>query len=277
MLVNHLYYSSIRGVSWIAPDVAYSMWFSRVFHYPLFKILIIPGNHTLFSLWRTYASLDLSIDSHGRTTLPSPRRLIFPSVTYFTQRRPDPDVPAFPRLRSKTGLDDLAAKAAFPTLSLMYRDDWDDFAKMQMPFLMERVVIADRGAAARARNRPTDQPLFSAPFDGLEASNYWWEPIRRMMVGFVQLEEESQKKSKFTTQRAVKYVVTYLSTQEKATGPKLRDEDHRLLVKALKELESRSGFEVNIVPADARWLDRMKILARSTVSNHTGLGLRHGV
>lgn len=228
-------------------------------------LIFAPDNHTLFSLWRTYSSLDLSIDSHGRTTLPPPRRLFFPSVTYFTQRRPDPDVPTFPRLRSKTGVDDLAAKAAFPTLSLMYRDDWDDFAKMQVPFLMERVVIADRGAAARARSSPTDQPVFSPPFDGMEASSYWWEPIRRTMAGFVQFEENSQKKSKFMTQRAVKHVVTYLSTQEKETGPKLRDEDHRLLVKTLKRLESR-GFEVNVVPANAGWLDRMKILVRSTVS-----------
>lgn len=147
----------------------------------------------------------------------------------------------------------------------MYSDDWDDFAKMQTPYLMERVVIADRGAAARARDGSTDQPLFSPPFDEMEASSYWWEPIRRTMAGFVQLEE-SQKKSTFTMQKTAKYVVTYLSTQEKSTGPKLRDEDHRLLVKVLKDLESRSGFEVNIVSSDTGWLDRMKILTRSTVS-----------
>jgi len=131
--------------------------------------------------------------------------------------------------------------------------------------VMERVVVADRGAAARARRGPADQPVFSPPFENMEASSHWWEPIRRMMAGFVRLGEEGEKKGKFTAQKAVKYVVTYLSTQENGTGPKLRDEDHQRLVRALKDLESRHGFEVNVVPANAEWLTRMKILTRSTI------------
>jgi hypothetical protein len=146
----------------------------------------------------------------------------------------------------------------------MYREDWDDFAQMHIPFVLERVVVADRGAAARAHKK---QPVFS-PYEDMEASRYWFEPVRKMMTGFLQVPEEKQKKSKSgAAVIETKPVVTYLSTQDKGTGPRLREEDHELLVKTLKTLHEAHGYEVNVVPTNVGWLERMKILVRSTVSD----------
>lgn len=174
----------------------------------------------------------------------------------------------FPRIRSKTGVDELAAKAAFPTLALTYRDDWEDYARMQIPFVLERVVIADRGAAARAVTSESNQPVFSPPFDNFKASDHWWEPIRRLMLGSLRVTEERDRESSslVKAQAAVKPVITYFSTQEKGTGPRLSESDHNALVEALKSFKKQSGFEVNVVPANARWSERMKLLVRSTVS-----------
>ena len=233
-------------------------------------ILVLPDNHTLISLWRTYANLDPSIDSQGRTTLAPPRRLFFPYVPYFTQKRLNLnlDDPKFPRIRSKTGVDELATKAAFPALSLLHQEDWDDFANMQIPFVLERVVIADRGATARARSVGDEQPIFSPPFIAMRSSPYWWEPIRRMMTEFCRFPGEWDKKSnsQLKPQVEAKPIVTYLSTQEKPTGPRIGDAEHQTLVKALKEFGYHYGCEVNVVPGDAKWIERMRILVRSTVS-----------
>jgi hypothetical protein len=144
----------------------------------------------------------------------------------------------------------------------MYREDWDDFAQMHIPFVLERVVIADRGAAVRHGG---SEPVFSPPFEDIRASRHWWEPVRRMMTGFLQVPEEKRSKSAAAT-TFTKPVVTYLSTQEKVLGPRLRAEDHKLFVKALNKLHKAHGYEVNIVPANIGWTDRMKVLVRSTVS-----------
>jgi hypothetical protein len=145
----------------------------------------------------------------------------------------------------------------------MYREDWNDFAEMYIPFLLERVVVADRGAAARTRG---SQPVFSPPFEDMGASKDWWEPVRRRVTGFLQIPDESSRKSAEAA-TIMKPVVAYFSTQEKGSGPKLRDEDHLQLVKALNDFHRSYGHEVNVVPADARWTDRMRILVRSTVSD----------
>ena len=165
-------------------------------------------------------------------------------------------------------MDELAAKAAFPTLSLLHREDWEDFANMQIPFILERVVIADRGAAARVRSVGDEQPIFSPPFVAMETSPHWWEPIRRMMTEFCQLLDEQGKKSgsQLKPQAKIKPVVTYLSTQENPTGPRMGDAEHQTLVKALKEFGYHHGYEVNVVPSDAKWIERMRVLTRSTVS-----------
>jgi hypothetical protein len=85
-----------------------------------------------------------------------------------------------------------------------------------------------------------------------------------MMIEFLQVPEESKSAAAVTDTTPV---VTYLSTQEKGTGPRLSDADHQLLVQTLKTLHRAYGYEVNVVPANAGWTERMRILVRSTVSD----------
>ncbi|KAF7977347.1 hypothetical protein HWV62_4143 [Athelia sp. TMB] len=228
--------ASIPGVSWIGTDDDYS-------------------NHTLFTFWRMYASLDPSVDSQGRTTLALPRRLIWPSITYFTEPWPDPPIEGFPRIRAKTGVDDQTAKAAFPFLMQWYAEDWADFTKMRIPYVLERVLVADRSAAVRASNA---LPAFSGPFEDLAPmSSYWWEPIRRIMANFVRAVDEHKGKP-------LPPVVTYMVAQNKG-GVILRDQDHRTFEASLKKMGKQYGYEVNVIPSNAKWFERMSVLARTTV------------
>ncbi|KAF9450284.1 hypothetical protein P691DRAFT_665614 [Macrolepiota fuliginosa MF-IS2] len=232
----------IRGVSWMAADNS-------------------PHNSTLLSLWRTYSSLDPTIDSEGRTRLAPPHRLIFPHNSVFTDPNPEFEQHTIRRRRADTGFNPYLAKAAFPHLTVMYFEDFDDYSKMQVPFVFERLVVADREAASKALE--SSEPEFITPFDQLEASEFWWEPVRRTMESFLDLSEHSS--SSATTK-----VVTYIVTQDNDEGrsAKLKEEDHEKLVSALKKMERNTGCEVHIISDDTRrtaWIERMEAIVRSTV------------
>lgn len=214
------------------------------------------GNYTLFSLWRTYSALDMSL-SPDALTLPPPRRVFYPNVLTFMGERADPNEPIVVRQRSPSGFHPFLAKAAFPTLGLMYQEDWADYALLHAPFLIKRVVVADQGAARRAR---ADVPPFAVPLVELEASKGWWEPIRRNVARFLDVPEQAHKKAWLTKTETV---VTYLSRQDAARGPKLKEADHEALIEALKGL--RSGYTVHVISSEASWVERMTAIAQSTV------------
>jgi hypothetical protein len=153
--------------------------------------------------------------------------------------------------RSLTGFHPFLAKAAFPTLGINYRKDWEDYHSMQVPFILERVVIADRGAADRSGKTPA----FSSPFEDLHASKYWLEPIRRALVAYLDVPQDGKKKR----------VMTYLSRQG-LTGPRLKNADHEALVKELNKLGRRHGYEVVILSEKVSWDQRMTAIVQSTVS-----------
>ena len=173
--------------------------------------------------------------------------------------RPDPNGPVVPRSRSLSGFHPMLAKAALPTLGLMYAEDWADYVLLRSPFLLKRVVVADLGAARRARG---DVPPFAVPLLELEASKDWWEPIRRGVARVLNVPEEPPKKVWLGKQKTV---VTYLDRQGAVHGPKLRTSDHEALVKALRELGG--GFQVYVVSTKASWAERMRAIAQSTVSD----------
>ncbi|XP_006463383.1 hypothetical protein AGABI2DRAFT_208124 [Agaricus bisporus var. bisporus H97] len=235
----------IRGVSWMAADNT-------------------PHNSTLLSLWRTYSSLDPAIDSEGRTRLAPPHRLILPHHTFFTD--PDPEILDDVRRRRRvdTGFHPYLLKTAFPQLTVMYFEDFDDYAKMKVPFVFERLVIADRKAASDSLE--PSQPAFSPPFelDTTAASEFWLEPVRRPLEMFFDLGDED------VGMRKKKRVVTYIVTQDNEDGKnaKLRKEDHEKLVSGLKRMERNMGCEVNIVSDDTArtsWVERMGAILRSSV------------
>ena len=157
----------------------------------------------------------------------------------------------------------------------MYFQDLEDYEKMSVPYVLERVVVADRKAAAMSLERNGDDdddgevgPEFLTAFElggtreeeGVDEGE-WWEPIHRNMLEFLDLDQEEKKK---------KPVVTYIVSQDMERGPKLKAEDHARLVSLLQKMERKLGCQVNIINEDTRrtsWIERMEAIVRSTVSS----------
>ncbi|BEJ16657.1 hypothetical protein CspHIS471_0600580 [Cutaneotrichosporon sp. HIS471] len=125
----------------------------------------------LFGIWRTYSSLDPSINAAGATQLPVPARIIFPFV-------------------NAGGWNDYAKmnsflmRAIFPSVSFEYRNDWHDRVDTERPFKYDRVVIADRAAAFRGPEFAKTWRTASEAAT-LGGSRYWWAPVRRNLLEFV--------------------------------------------------------------------------------------------
>ncbi|KAF8644907.1 hypothetical protein AX16_008190 [Volvariella volvacea WC 439] len=235
----------IRGVSWLAADPT-------------------PHNSTLFALWRMYTSLDPSIDSLGRTILPPPHRLILPHTRTFSDPDPPPEKHWIERARSDTGFHPYLLKAAFPHLTVMYQEDWEDYHLMQVPYVFERLVVADRAAAEDELQ--LGQPSYSPPFE-LEGSDYWWEPIRKTLSPYFDVNEP-EGSGWGGWGRGKGNVVTYLHSQTLDASMRLDSEDHRRLIEALEKLGKSYGYEIHIISADdlqTDWSDRLKTIVRSTV------------
>ncbi|KAJ7695740.1 hypothetical protein B0H17DRAFT_930445 [Mycena rosella] len=198
-----------------------------------------------FGLWRTYSSLDPSISASGNTTLPPPRRMLFNRLDAF-------------RWRDYSTMNQWATRASFPSLTMEFLDDWDDRAHMQVPFVFERVVLADRSAAMPALNYQRYQRTAGAAF-GLPGAAHWWLPIRDNVVRFAGV---GSAEGAGTRGRPV---ITYISRQ--AWGRRmLVPADHERLVRALRRLEKTHGYEVNIVvPEKMTRLEQLQLAARTTI------------
>ncbi|EPQ52405.1 hypothetical protein GLOTRDRAFT_132253 [Gloeophyllum trabeum ATCC 11539] len=228
----------------------------------------LQDNYTLISLWRAYSTLDQDQDitSTGSSTLPPPLRLIYPNIQTYSdhQKRPEAGDPEIPRVRSRNGIHPFLVKAAFPTAGVWYAEDWEDLKKTEVPFLLERVVLLDRAAAQRS-GLESGLPFWANAFTRMEASPYWWAPIRKTLAGFlsVDLDEEGAGKGRKTAK--TKPVITYITRQNEEQGARLRPQDHQLLVDALRGLEKHYGYEVHVVSRETEWKDRMSAILRSSM------------
>ncbi|KAF4621557.1 hypothetical protein D9613_012990 [Agrocybe pediades] len=208
----------IRGVSWLTADSH-------------------PHNSTLFALWRTYSSLDVGITSTGYTTLPPPRRLIFPHNRFFTDANPDFGDHWIRRRRVDTGFHPFLLKAAFPQLGMQYFEDWDDYHEMQVPYISDL-----------------------CPY-------FWFTCIRALvdaceeeLIKFLGEEEVAKANDK--------KVVTYLHTQSEQGGGRPSEEDHNALSNALSAMAKKNGYEYHMVStqtSDTDWTDRMMTIVKSSV------------
>jgi len=196
--------------------------------------------------------LDETIDSSGRTKLPPPQRLIFPHNRFFTDANPPFENHWIRRRRVDTGFHPYLAKAAFPHLTMQYFEDWEDYQKLEVPFVFERLVVADRGIGTKAAK--AGEPPYS-PTSLLDLSENWWEPVRKSVAQFLDGYEFSPK---------AKRVLTYLHSQSEQ-GPKLSSEDHKALVKALQKLAYRYGYELYVTSTETDWVERMGTVVTSSV------------
>jgi hypothetical protein len=143
----------------------------------------------------------------------------------------------------------------------MYAEDWDDLHQLEVPFVMERVVVADREASSRGMSPQRDATDWTAPFVTLDASKNWYEPVRKTLSRNLHVNDNANE-----------VVVTYITSQDERLGPRLKDEDHTTLIQELHRLGRDSGYTINIVPNSARWEDMMTSILKSTV-RHEAHGL----
>ncbi|CAE6492007.1 unnamed protein product [Rhizoctonia solani] len=204
----------------------------------------------LFGLWRTYSSLDPLITPSGKTKLPAPRRMMFthtPSSKW----------------RDYAKLNQYILHATFPSCALAFEEDWVDRAETGKVHIFERVVFADRGAAMRGENFKASGRSASEVFV-LPGSVNWWSPVRKNVLSFIGAPEE-EISGAGADGVLIKPVITYVSRQ--GWGRRmLREKDHLGLVKALRELEAKHGYEVNIVKLDKMSRDeQIRLAGRTTI------------
>ena len=207
------------------------------------------------------------------------------------------------RDRAYLGIHPLLPKAVLPTIGMWFEEDWKDLADMHVPFLLERVVVADRGAAERGRAnwRPAapsgsasgapdmnkravgqeGEPVWAAPFVGLNAPDGWWAPMRSALLRYLHIPDMLLHKPGShgggfwgKNKQGRKPVVSYVSMQDMppAAGPRLSPEDHQKLVSGLRRLEQEGVLgEVHVLSGNGtvpaiEWTERMGAIALSTVS-----------
>lgn len=213
-------------------------------------------SHTVISLLRAYSSLDPEITADGATTLALPSRIAYPRIPYFTDIQPvwhgDGSDELIQRTRSELGLPHSLIKSLLPSTGITYHRDWVDLHESEIPYVLERVVIADYEAATRASSGD-ELPYWSAPFKDLAASKNWWEPLRSELSRVMRIAKNSDE------------VVTYISRQDVESGPTLKPEDHDVLVKELEKLARDTKCVLEILPYSAPWQKKISAILRSTV------------
>ena len=200
-----------------------------------------------FGLWRTYSSLDRYITVNGTTSLPPPRRLLFNRIDAA-------------HWRDYASMNQWVTRSSFPSLTMEFIDDWRDRIDLAVPFVFERVLIADRSASMLSYNYQRFQRSASAAF-GLPGNAYWWLPIRNNVVMAAGVDP------RVGTGTTSNPVITYVSRQ--AWGRRmLIPEHHDKLVSALHKLHNQYGYEINIVSMDLlSRKEQIALAARTTVCN----------
>lgn len=207
----------------------------------------------LFGLWRTYASLDPHITQDGRTSLPPPKRMMFPHTSGSGWR-------------DYAHMNAWVTGGAFPGLALEFAEDYADRADTLSLYTLDRVVLADRSAAGDSAAFGRSWRIIASAMEGLEANENWWTPLRRSVLEFSGVPGEwilGPDPALGVENR--KLVITYISRQEWGRRM-LRPADHKRLVGELYALRERYGYEVNVVGMqDLSRAEQFALAARTTV------------
>ncbi len=253
----------------------------------------------LLGTWRTYASLDPDITPLGETTLPPPRRIWFlhqsASEWLVVILLSLSQLIALNLRRDGPRFNPTLLFALFPSVSLLYPNDFDDLANItrssiSKAYMLDRAILVDRSAAFRGQwTAPVSRTVANALHVG-EASRWWWEPIRRQVLRYSGVSEEviSRNLEGFGAldpavvrqphiagpditdlqplQPAGTYapVITYVSRQH--SRRRLTPESHAELVQALEQRAAKLGWELVIIEAELMTKEEQFALAgRTTV------------
>lgn len=180
-------------------------------------------------------------------------------------------------------MNSFLSRAIFPSMSYEYQNDFLDRADTARAFLFDQVVFVDRAASFRG---PEFQRTWRTASEAvtLQASRYWWTPIRKNLLEFVgstgefadeddiigvaveeelspdevdvlaleaeEAEEDQEDREmreqdiKAMSAHSGKPVITYISRQDWGRRM-LLPESHESLVTELLELERKYGWEVS--------------------------------
>jgi len=189
--------------------------------------------------WRGYTSPELD-SMFGGTTRPLPSRWIFPNALRSG-------------LTDKPGMNLWTLRAAVPSLSLEFSDDWENRMNFSRPFVMEYAILGDRFAWRRV---PSWKPVGVAfPY---EVRKDFWKPIRELVTEFATQPLEFEEPTR--------PVITYVSRQGPKSGRRLKDEHHDQLVAALEEFARKENYELHITMLEK--LDKaeqIRLLSRTTI------------
>lgn len=139
---------------------------------------------------------------------------------------------AFPR-RDKPRFNPTILWSAFPSLSVLYKEDWKDITRSTSSgkpkaYLFPQAILVDRSAAFRADLTASSARTVAGAATIGDPGRYWWEPIRRQVLRFAGVEEE----------------VLDLSLKGwGAIDPAVVDADEKLKKNLWEEVESRREVE----------------------------------
>ncbi|KAJ9123004.1 hypothetical protein QFC24_004043 [Naganishia onofrii] len=292
---------AMEGMTWLFNDGQF------IDHYYHFAAELLLG------VWRAYTSLGRSFTSRGETSLPAPSRAWFIRMTDQSWSVPvyllflllSIDWHAFKNRRDKPRFNSAILWSAFPSISVLYQDDWQDVARATASgkpkaYYFPKAILADRSAAFRGQAcASTSRTVASAMTLG-ESNRWWWEPVRRQVLRFAGTPEDVLNRNQWgygavnpallsanpdlkaalghpeVLQPAnFKPLVTYISRQ--SSRRRLTPESHEDLVQALEKHSKAKGWELKIVEAEKLTKEeQLDLAARTTIMLGVhGNGLTH--
>ncbi|WRT70692.1 uncharacterized protein IL334_007690 [Kwoniella shivajii] len=285
-------------IIFISPFEAMKLWGPRVWKMDGMSFLFNDGQfidhyyhfaaELLLGAWRAYSSYDEHGTAKGETALPPPQRI------WFLHQN-------IKEWRDKPKFNPTILYALFPSVSILYPEDWADFKNQTISskpkaFMLERALLADRSAAFRGEwTGPTARTVASALHVG-STTRWWWEPIRRQVLRYSGLSELVINRNleghgaidpvnlvgpgvdvvePLAPQGTYQPVITYISRQ--SSRRRLTKESHEDLVKALEERAKKLGWELIIVEAEKMSKeDQFALAGRTTIMLGVhGNGLSH--
>ncbi|TCD65134.1 hypothetical protein EIP91_003065 [Steccherinum ochraceum] len=154
------YSGRFYGTSWISTDLS-----SSQDPYTFFSLLRTHNHMLSPRMGRAFISKSgLRILEPGSfpgiDDVAPPTRFMFPYLpTFSSPQLPTPpggeEVKEHPPLRTRSynGLHPQLLRAVMPTVTFSYMEDWKDVAEMHVPYLFDRLIVADSGAASRGREQ----------------------------------------------------------------------------------------------------------------------------
>ncbi len=202
--------------------------------------------------------------STNSATLLPPRRLVFSQIPSEKVRH-NPALWSLPRL-------------LFPGLGVLYTEDWKDYTDSRRPFLLENVVLVDRGAAARnprvqnslghvtwGGERVDDKTersnlQFGTPFDSFrDVGGLWWNRWRHLLAENMNLEANIEGP------KTGKTVITLVQDHNGQRGRLAPDSDAKLRAE-LVAMKLEGDYEINYVKwNETDFMDRLDLALQTTV------------